>query len=186
MSLSALPLLEKVRCPFPNKSPFSTWLSSVSQPCVAAAVCAVHRDSVRSCFRLHAAFFSDQNQFLFQSSGKILPIRHILQIKLCSPPETLPSHPHINVKSANVNGVKCENRLLFIITGLVCSFLISLFHEPFKGILVYWVCLSLLFCIRFTESYKQSEHGMLIHDLETHEYLQGWTLTLNETWGWCF
>lgn len=35
--------------------------------------------------------------FLVQRYGKILSIHCILQIKLCSPPGTLPSHPHVNV-----------------------------------------------------------------------------------------
>lgn len=36
-----------------------------------------------------------------------------------------------------------QNQLLFIIMGIVGSYLISLFHEHSRGILVHWFCTSL-------------------------------------------
>lgn len=81
--------------PFPLDSGgfyFVSW----SVLCFAAIVCVVHG----YIFLLQAAgwiHFQSETVFYFNSVGRFSSFHHILQMKLCSPPGTLPSHSRMNV-----------------------------------------------------------------------------------------
>lgn len=177
MSDCTLPLLERVRCHFPNQSVFHLILDSfirvVGLFCVSAVVWVVCSDSVSPGFRLHAGFFPN-----LKCSGKILPIHRILNYAAHQG-----NYRHIHTwtfRNSKRKGEQDElqNKPLFIIGGTFgLSFLISLVFSC-ESSREFWLwALTVSFPVCFSVSVSQSHTSEARTECEYR-----WACALTETW----